>query len=228
MYRVLFSSLLLCGAVLTAVAETTSKDWKKFRTDTLAQGLSDEQVYSTLAACRSKGLHLDEVRDLFSPIYTAKAEQLPVDYIFLKIEEGLVKGVPWKSVRAAGEQRLACLRTADQLIMQSRTRRGGQHAHLVSHTCLALESGLSSEALQSVFSRPGRFRYGRLIHAIEAGESLKLAGLSNEHTLLIMNEFIDRDLTCVEIFRVVDILKSGLRNGAGFKDLHPTLWISAD
>ncbi|MDF7798812.1 hypothetical protein P4C99_05030 [Pontiellaceae bacterium B1224] len=228
MLRALLIGLLLCGIVLASPADQSSKDWKQFRTNTLALGLLDEQVDGTLAACRSKGLSLDEVQELFSPVYAAKAESLPVDCVFLKIEEGLAKGVSWKSVRVAGEQRLESLRTANQMIMQARKQRGGQHAHLVSHTCLALESGLSVEALNSLFSRPGRFRYGRLIHTVEAGESLKLAGLSDEHTLLIMNECLDRELTGAEVFRVVDVISSGLRNGADFEVLHATLWTAAD
>lgn len=228
MFRAVTIGLLLCGAVLTTAADPASKDWKQFRTHVLAMGLLEEQVDWTLNACRSRGLNLEEIRELFSPVYAAEAEQLPADCVFLKIEEGLVKGVPWKLVRVAGENRLECLRTADQLILKFKNNRGGQHAHLVSHTCLALESGLSTELLSTLFSRPGRFRYGRLIHVVEAGESLKLAGLSDERTLLLMKECLDRDLTGAEIFRVVDVFKDGLRTGTDFEELHATLWVVAD
>lgn len=228
MFKAVTIGLLFCGIVVANPAEQPSKDWKQLRARNLSVGLVEERVDWTLGACRKNGMTLEETGELFSPIYAAQAESLPAECVFLKIEEGLVKGVPWKSVRAAGEQRVESLRMADQMIMKARTHRGGQHAHLVSHTCLAMESGLSAEALSTLFSRPGRFRYGRLIHTIEAGESLKLAGLSNEHTLLIMNECLDRDLTCAEIFRVVDVFKSGLRNGSDFEALHATLWTPAD
>ncbi|MDF7826540.1 hypothetical protein P4B35_21090 [Pontiellaceae bacterium B12227] len=221
-------ALLLCGMVLAEPVNNPSRDWKALRAKNLEMGLSDERVEEAIGVCRSSGLTVVEAEDLFSPVYAAKAEHLPTDCIFLKIEEGLAKGAPWEMVHLAADKRLNCLRRADELITAVRQNRGGQHAHLVSHTCMALESGLSEESLSALFSKPGGFRYGRLIHVVEAGESLKLAGLSSEQTLQIMNECHDRNLTGAEIFRVVDVLKAGLRTGTDFNMLHSTLWAQTD
>jgi hypothetical protein len=228
MRSVLTIGLLLCGMVLAEPVENPSKDWKTLRAKNLSQGFSEERVDEAIGACRSSGLTIAETEDLLCPVYAAQAESLPADCVFLKIEEGLAKSAPSKMVRDAADERLNCLRKADAMILSVRDKRGGQHAHLVSHTCLALESGLSEESLLKLFSRPGKFRYGRLIHVVEAGESLKLAGLSNDQTLLIMNECRDRDLTGAEIFRVVDVIKSGLHEGTNFDVLHSTLWVHSD
>ena len=225
MRSVLAIGLLLCGGVL---AENSSNDWKTLRAKNISMGVADEQVNQTLQACRSSGLTVAEAEELLGPVYEAKNEQLPADCVFLKIEEGLAKGAPWKIVHDAADKRLTCLRRADAMILAVRGKRGGQHAHLVSHTCMALESGLSEESLSELFSMPGKFRYGRLIHVVEAGEALKLAGLTNEETLLIMNECSARNLTGAEIFRVVDVIKTGLRNGTEFDRLHSTLWVPSD
>jgi hypothetical protein len=229
MFRWLAIGLICSTTVLADQYDNeSSNDWKQLRNRNRRMGLSEERVDRTISACRANTLSVSQVEDLFGPVYTAQAEALPTDCVFLKIEEGLAKGVPVDGVQVAAEKRLNSLRQADELIMSVRNRRGGQHAHLVSHTCMALESGLSAEALREFFSRQREFRYGRMIHVVEAGEALKLAGLSNEHTLQIMNECSDRDLTGPEVFRVVDMISSGLRKGTDFETLHATLWESTD
>ncbi|VGO17272.1 hypothetical protein PDESU_05868 [Pontiella desulfatans] len=228
MHRWIVFSLLLCDLAWASPVEAPSKNWQDLREKNLRMGFTEERVGRAIAACRSAGLKVAEAEDLFCPVYAAHDEELPSDCIFLKIEEGLAKHVAWKEVHGAADRRLACMRQADQLIMAARNHRGGQHAHLVMHTCMALESGLPADALEQTFSRPGRFRYGRLIHVVEAGEALKLAGFANPQIVHIMNDCLDRDLSGAEVFRVVDLLQAGLREGKDFETIHATLWASAD
>ena len=90
---------------------------------------------------------------------------------------------------------------------------------------MAMESGLPPEVLQEMFSRPARFRYGRMIHIVDAGESLLLAGLAVRQVQQIMDECIDRDLTGTEVERVVNVFQDGVREGKDFETLHASLWI---
>jgi hypothetical protein len=228
MFKTILYTLLFCSSVVANPVDQPSKDWKALRGKNIEMGFSEERVDRAIGACRENGLSVAEAEDLFCPVYDAHAGQLPTDCVFLKIEEGLVKGAPWKTVHVAADQRLSCLRQADRMVMKVRERRGGQHGHLVSHICLALESGLSVDSFEQLLSRPGGFRYGRLIHVVEAGEALKLAGLSDARTLLIMNDCLDRDLTGAEVMRVVDVLQVGLGEGQDFETIHSTLWASAD
>lgn len=225
MYSSLLVILLFCGSVWAGHVDQPSKDWKELHLKNGQMGLSQDRVDRAIEACQVNQLSVSESEELFCPVYTAQAEGLPTECVFLKIEEGLAKGISWQDVHVAADNRLSCLRQANALIISVRQGRGGQHSHLVMHTCMALESGLPEEVLQELFNRPGRFRYGRLIHVIEAGEALQLAGLPADETLQIMNECLDRDLSGAEVMRVVDVIQTGLQRGKDFKTLHETLWV---
>jgi len=82
--------------------------------------------------------------------------------------------------------------------------------------------------LQEVFNRNGGRRYGRLVHVLEAGETLQLAGLDPQNTQHIMNDCIDRDLNRMEILRAVDYILSEQRNGRSFKAIYADLWVRSD
>ncbi len=228
MHSWILASLMLCGTVLAGHTGSPSTDWNELRGKSLLMGLSAEQVDRMLTTCRKNKLTLAETEDLICPVYSAHAEELPIDCVFLKIEEGLAKRAAWQDIHVAADKRLGCMRKADELVMSVRENRGGQHRHLVMHTCMALESGLPEEVLKNVFNRPARFRYGRVIHVVEAGESLQLAGLEPEQIQHIMTDCLDRDLTGEEVMRVVDIFQNGLREGKNYDALHATLWVASD
>lgn len=226
MHRTVALVLLFCGTVPAGQVERPSQDWKQLRGKNLELGFANERIDRAIAECRKAGLTVAEAEDLFCPVYTAQDEHLPTECLFLKIEEGLAKGVDWKDVHKAADRRLACLRKADGIIMAVRSNRGGQHQHLVMHVCMAMESGLSADVFKKLFSRPGGFRYGRLIHVVEAGESLKLEGLTDDQVLHIMNDCLDRDLTGAEVGRVVDVFHDALKQGKDYGTIHATLWVS--
>lgn len=225
MYSCLLAFLLVSGSVL---AGHPAGDWNEFSENILHMGFPVEQADRTIESCRTNGLAVEDAEALLGPVYTAYAERLPADCVLLKIEEGLTKRIVWEEIQIAADRRLDCLRSADALVLSVREVRGGQHQHLVIHTCMALESGLPREVFEQVFNRPGRFRYGRMIHVIEAGESLQLIGLKPEQTLQIMNDCLDRDLTGQEVTRLVSVLKTGLQDGKEFVELYATLWVADD
>lgn len=224
MHRMVLAGLLICG---TAWADA-AKDWKTLREQNLKLGLDAERVDQTLGQCRRNGLTVKDADALFHPVRAATTESLPAECIFMKIEEGLAKQVDASRVAGAAEVRLDCLRRADRLVSAARQGRGGDRQHLVVHTCMALESGLPEEVLQELFARPAGFRYGRLIHVVEAGERLQLAGCDPRQTSQIMNECLDRDLNRIEIVRAVDFILGERAKGRDFQSIHGELWIRAD
>lgn len=226
MYSGLLAFLFSSGLILAGPVETPAGSWEALRAEILKLGLSIERVDHTIAACRENGLSVGNAEDLFCPVYTAHEAGLPTGCLFIKIEEGVAKGIAWQEVHAAADRRLECLRVADSLVMTVRGIRGEQHRHLVMHICMALESGLPEEVIAAVLQRPARFRYGRMIHVIEAGESLQLAGLEPAQTLKVMNDCVDRDLNCSEAMRVVDFFQRGLLEGKDFDSLYSSLWVS--
>ncbi|MBT8042436.1 MAG: hypothetical protein KJN98_04645 [Pontiella sp.] len=227
MHRMVWAVLLACSLAVATHAGPAG-DWKVLRKKNIACGFSDERVDQVLAECRKYGLSASETDALLSMVYIAHAEQLPAGCVYLKIEEGFAKGIPVEQIRPAAAKRLDCMRRADQLIMSVRNGRGGQHQHLVQHMCMAMESGLPEEVIEHVINRPGGFRYGRLIHVIEAGESLQLAGLPPSQIQQVMSDCLDRDLTGPEVMRVVEVIQTGLRDGMEFEAIHDALWVASD
>lgn len=184
-----------------------------------------------MGACRKGGLNAQEADALLCPVYTARKEALPADCILSKIEEGMAKGVDAERVAAAAEVRLAHLRTAQILLNENQPRRRGRMGgppHLLTRTGLALESGLPEEVLRAVFKRNGGARMGRLVHVVEAGETLQLAGLEPQDTRQILFDCIDRKLTPPEIQRVVDHVLSEHGQNLPFPEIRRQLWGKAD
>lgn len=220
--------LLLCGLASASHNASPSPNWKALREKNLGLGFSPERVDQTLGVCRKNGLTVSEADALLCPVYSAHDESLPTECVLIKIEEGLAKRVEAGRVAGAAEARLECLRKARQLIDGQHPRRGEGPPRLLVHTCMALESGLPEEVLKEVFSHSGGRRPGRLVHVLEAGETLQLAGLDAQDTKHIMNDFIDRDLNRMEILRAVDYVLAERRKGRDFKDIHADLWVRSD
>jgi hypothetical protein len=226
--KICTASLLLCGAAWANPDADSSKAWKARREKNLKLGFTAERVDRALGECRKKGMTAGETDALLCPVYAASAESLPTECVFIKTEEGLAKQVDTALVAAAAEARLDCLRQADRMVSAVRQGRGGEHQHLVMHSCVALESGLPAEVLQNIFNRPGGFRYGRLIHVVEAGETLQLGGLDPKDIQQIMNDCLDRDLNYGEVMRAVDFIIAEHRSGKDFKTIHSSLWVRSD
>lgn len=228
MYRIFVAACLLSSVAWAAQEAGPVSDWTTLRAKNLQCGFSEVRVEQTLALCKRSGLSATEADALLGPAYAARDESLPSECILLRVEEGLAKQVPWAAVQAAALQRLDCMRKANVLVTPIRAGRGNEHEHLIMHTCMALESGLPEQVLSELFNRPGRLRYGRLIHVVEAGETLQLAGLDPEQTSLLMNDCLDRNLNRVEVFRMVDFVVAEHRAGKDFETIHKSLWITSD
>lgn len=224
MHRMVLVALLFCGTAWT----DSANDWQVLRETSLKLGLDAARVDQTLGQCRKNGLTAAECKALLDPVHAAQAESLPTDCIFIKIEEGLAKKVETPRIARATEMRLACLRRADRMVAAARPERGGEHQHMVMHTCMAIESGLPEEVLQPIFNRPGGFRYGRMIQVIEAGETLQLAGLAPQDIQHAMTDFLDRNLNRGEVLRAVDYILEELAKGRDFQSIHAELWVRAD
>lgn len=226
MYKKILIGLLSGSLCASCPAQTTAADWKNLREKFSTLGLPANRAEQTLEQCRKKGMSPAATASLLQPVYTAHIEALPIEGVLLKIEEGLAKQVDARRLTAAAQARLYRLRQADNLVSSGRQERGGGHDHLIMHTCMALESGLPEKVLEKMFSRPGGFRYGRMTHAIEAGEILQLAGLRSEDTEKIMTDLLDRNLNGAETARVIDIILTGHREGKSFQSIHARLWVS--
>lgn len=188
------------------------------------------RITQVLEQCRQHGLTAADSRRILAPVYAAQAESLPPECILMKIEEGLAKKADPALIIQAAEERLEYLRQADQLMCSVHRGRGrGDSSHLVARIGIILESGLPEETLQKIFSRRGGgFRYGRILHVIDAGETLQLAGLSPEQTQLFMTDCIERNLSHPETERAVDFILAERANGRDFESIYRKLWVKPE
>ncbi|MEN8254690.1 MAG: hypothetical protein ABFR33_04390 [Verrucomicrobiota bacterium] len=229
LYRILIASLLLCGVAGARQDCVPSCSWKTLDGQKQHLGLSEERVGAMLEQCRRSGLSAEEADALLAPVYAARDEALPVGTVFAKIEEGLAKKVAVDRVVAAAELRLDYLHRAARLVaVLGRGEEHGGDRRLVARTAMALESGLPEEVLQEIFSRHSGHRYGRLVHVLEAGETLQLAGLDSKHTQQVMMDCLDRDLNRMEIRRVVDYVLAEKQKGRDFQAIRDDLWVPSE
>lgn len=223
---------LLLG--MTAQAEPTNmpcQDWTTLRGKNLQCGFPTEQIDRALGACKRRGLSAQETDALLDPVYAASKESLPSGCILLKIEEGLAKQVDAVRMTAAAQYRLECLRKARKIMDQQKRKpgqMGGGPPRLLTHTGLALESGLPDEVLRAVFKHNNGKWMGRLIYVIEAGETLQLAGLEPQNTQQILFDCIDRKLTPLEIQRATGFVIAEHEKKLPFPEIRRQLWGETD
>ena len=217
--------MLLCGVAVANHENAPAENWQTFRNKNLAMGIEKDLVEGLIATCRKNDWSAKECDAMLCPVYAAFDEALPMGCVLIKVEEGIAKKADASTVAATAEKRLAYLRYAKRLVSETRCEMGGDQQHLVMHVCMALESGLPESVLEHIFSRPGGYRYGRMNHVVEAGESLQLAGLAPHQIELLLNDFLERDLNRAEIFRAVDLTLSECQKGRPFDDVHRELWI---
>lgn len=223
MRRLLLIMLWTCAAVAANPDGPVCEEGKEPGVQGMKMRLPADSVDAAKARCRAAGWDEGHVARLFQTMSMATAESLPSDCVLLKIEEGLAKGAAPAVVQAAAEQRLTCLREADAMVRAVREGRGRQHDHLLSHMCMALESGLSEEALRAALMQ-GEFRYGRLIHVIEAGEAMRLAGMASDDVALVMVDCLDRGLNRPEVFRISKLVIAQTRDGADYATVRAGIW----
>jgi len=229
MHRIIIASLLFCGVAGARENCAHSCNWKTLEGQKQHLGLSEERVGAMIEQCRRSGLSAEEADALLAPVYAARDESLPVGAVFAKIEEGLAKKVAVDRVTAAAELRLDYLRHATRLVaVLGCGKEHGEDRRLVARTAMALESGLPEEVLKEVFSRHSGHRYGRLVHVLEAGETLQLAGLRAKNTQQIMMDCMDRDLNRMEILRAVDYVLVEKQKGRDFQAIRADLWVPSE
>lgn len=185
-------------------------------------------VSNAVASCLIRGLNEADTETLMNVVRKAEAEQLPVECLCAKIEEGLAKQVPVARIAAATEARLGYLRQAEELLgrLKSEGARGDGPARLVENLGMALESGLPVEVFETVFNQQEKIRMGRIAPIVEAAEVLQLAGLSPEQIRKVLVDLSARNMNRHEVNRVVSELKQSIDKGLEFDAVYPLLWSS--
>lgn len=233
--KIMFRALLLYSLIgLSAWAAPggqADQRWSELRGRCAGLSAHEDAATQIVDLCIERGMTVTDADALLAPVHIAESEALPVCCIIEKIDEGLSKQASVSNIIQAVETRLACMRQAKEII--SSVVEGAMEKHnmgparLLENTGMAIESGLDPDVLRAVITHNGHRKLGRLAHVIDAAEALHLEGVEDQHIQLVMIDFVDRNLSRHEMYRVVDILATGLESGRDFEAIYSTLWVPA-
>lgn len=168
---------------------------------------------------QANGLGMEAALACLAPVQAAARHGLPVEPVLTRVEEGAAKGVAANALQEAGQQRLANLqRAADVLQQTGYGIRNRRHDQLMKSVALALESGLSADTLQGVLARAGSRQSERLRSIVEAGETMRLGGMDEPTVGQMMTDFTERNLSRAEVIRASRFAVQ--RHGAQMEGTH--------
>lgn len=147
------------------------------------------------------------------------------EFLQQRVDEGKAKGVDTAGLAVAVQERWQLLREARRMVEAAGFPVAARMAReLEVSIALALESGLSAQALERVVGKTGGNYTGRVQAAVEAGETMHLAGLDDETVLGIMEDCIDRNLRRPEVIRVTHHVLQQIRAGQAGPEIRRGLW----
>jgi hypothetical protein len=151
---------------------------------------------------KTKGFPIESAQDCLATAQEAARQGLPADFVLTRIEEGVAKGAEAKVLQEAGQQRLLNLQNAATVLRQSGYgSMNAVHDPLMKSLTLALESGLSADALQGVLIRAKGRQSERMRSIVEAGEKMSLSGMDENTVGQMMTDFTERNLRRTEVMR---------------------------
>ena len=189
-----------------------------------AGGVDLNRVENFIARCAKANIPAEKAEKLLDPVVQAAKEGLPSDLLFEKLEEGLAKRTDPDRLRAVTQKRLETLRRARHLLLSSFDGKTNAPPCLLAQTCYTIESGMPEWALQPVFKESGGRRIGRLVHVLEAGETLRLAGYTPRQVQRFMEECLERGLNRRETVRAARFLIEGRKRKIPFQSLYHQVW----
>ena len=168
------------------------------------RGLSSSRVEEMLTQCRKSGLSAEEAERMLAPVRAADEEGLPVEWVYEKVREGLAKRVDADRIVSVAEARTERLRSARRILRET----GGVTPRLIARAALLMESGLSEADLGEWIGRCGGGRPGRMIHVMDVGESVLLAGGDSSEAVRVMERCLAADLSGMQMRRLSERISS--------------------
>ncbi len=148
------------------------------------------------------------------------------DHLLAKLHEGVLEGASFEELTMVITNRDHSLRKAEQLLTKSGMKHTLEKApDLHISIALALESGQPPAYLKEVLAAGKDKRTTQIRVVIEAGESLHHAGLGSKPLKLIIKDCLEKDLTWLEVKRVVGHVKERLKEGLDGMTIRKELWM---
>jgi hypothetical protein len=175
---------------------------------------------------RQQGFTPDQARQTLACLTEAQRQEVPLPALTTRLEEGLAKKAEPQTVMAAVQTRLRVLTQARTLLQAAHygTVPELPRNELLTATGLALESGVPADDLASTLQRGQGQNALRLKSIIEAGESLRLAGVDRATTQSLMNDCLERNLRRMEVIRAVHYSIQQHRGGMDGENIRRSLW----
>ncbi len=198
------------------------EDWSEMQRICTESGLNSKDVEEILLRCRKQGLTIMETHSMLSPVCEAGLMGLATKPATEKIEEGLAKGVPPEAIKAAVAQRIGHLRSAVDITLTANPKLCTDE--VIIPAALAMESGVPERLVKSVIEVAKNKRSKEIRAAMEAGETLHLAGFSPEEIEPILVDCLNRNLRRVEFQRVVRYASQQRKRGMEAQRIRQSLW----
>ncbi len=175
---------------------------------------------------RQQGFTPDQARQTLACLTDAQHQGLPLPALTSRLEEGLAKKADPQAVMAAVQTRLRVMTQARTLLQTAQydSTPDIPRNELLTATGLALESGVPTDDLASTLQRGKGQNALRLKSIIEAGESLRLAGVDRATTQSLMNDCLERNLRRMEVIRAVHYSIQQHRGGMNGENIRRSLW----
>ncbi len=155
----------------------------------------------------------------------AQQKGYPTELLRQRRDEGVAKQVDPALVVQAVQSRMKFLQEAERMVNDAGyTLEAPPVCELQASVALAREAGMTAESLNAVLQKGGGQYAGRMQGAVEAGESLHLAGLDDETVRGLMEDCIDRNLRRSEMLRATRYATQQHRGGLSGQEIRRSLW----
>jgi hypothetical protein len=218
--------VLAFGFILLA-SGARADEWNALANRPFA-GITAERWNHVLDHFREKPYTRAEIQPSLDILATASAQGLPVNGLWNRLEEGVVKRATPSVLHQQVAQRLTHLIVAHRLVMESGFTNCAApiRQDLTDAVAQALESGLNATAVRRPLQAAAGQATARVKTAVEAGESLYLTGVDDATVGALMEDYLARGLGRGEMLRATSRAIQLHRQGLHGDQIRAALWSS--
>ena len=200
--------------------------WQAILHDGVKSGIERNNMENLLSQLAGAGITPDHARRILAPLFQDDQADIHAPHVFRKIQEGILKKTRPETLKPMAESRHEAFKKASALLVQA-----GHEAPferdpvLLNTTAFALEDGQSLASLQEILGSAKGRTSAQVAAVIEAGETLRHAGLEPETLSSIMKDCLLKDLEPQQVSRVTEQVMEQLRTGTHPETIYAELWV---
>ena len=188
--------------------------WKDLLDQGVAAGLEGTRLERTLARLAAANVSSEKAETIFSALFADIEAGEHAKNVFMEINEGILKGVPFEKLAASVfEKNTLFLRTRKNLIGTDPANRFNLPTGLRASLVAALERGLSEDLIREIVVKGKNLNSDKTKRLVDALMLLHHAGLEETELKKVMQACFDRGLESREISSMVRHIMEKLRDG---------------